>query len=282
MVPALQSIPLPVSQHTALDESLIGGLGSIVYLVDFGPMAGLKLKLHGRLEEVHVLAQQAVDPLESLQGSLGGVAVITHEPPDYRPVLLLYMGVVVLLVGPRAREIDLVTLAIGVKVVVDELSSVVRVQATQRERQSSSYVVHGPSHSVLTLPPHSLTLYPAGGDVYCAQCVEVEPLRSLTTVSDQVHLQVSGLVLMPIGKGPNGDRRLQQAPRLGGAEGSPAAGPAIGLEQPVHRRGAHLAQLGLHLIGKAPRAMASKPESTEGRPWGQPLKKPAGAPLNLG
>ena len=27
---------------------------------------------------------------------------------------------------------------------------------------------------------------------------------------------------------------------------------------------------------------APKPESTEGRPWGQPLKKPAGAPLNLG
>ena len=26
----------------------------------------------------------------------------------------------------------------------------------------------------------------------------------------------------------------------------------------------------------------SKPESTEGRPWGQPLKKPSGAPLNLG
>ena len=27
---------------------------------------------------------------------------------------------------------------------------------------------------------------------------------------------------------------------------------------------------------------ASKPESTEGRPWGQPLKKLEGAPLNLG
>ena len=26
----------------------------------------------------------------------------------------------------------------------------------------------------------------------------------------------------------------------------------------------------------------SKPESTEGRPWGQPLKKLLGAPLNLG
>ena len=30
------------------------------------------------------------------------------------------------------------------------------------------------------------------------------------------------------------------------------------------------------------RAATLKPESTEGRPWGQPLKKPAGAPLNLG
>ena len=28
--------------------------------------------------------------------------------------------------------------------------------------------------------------------------------------------------------------------------------------------------------------LAPKPESTEGGPWGQPLKKPAGAPLNLG
>ena len=26
----------------------------------------------------------------------------------------------------------------------------------------------------------------------------------------------------------------------------------------------------------------SKPESTDGRPWGQPLKQPEGAPLNLG
>ena len=33
------------------------------------------------------------------------------------------------------------------------------------------------------------------------------------------------------------------------------------------------------LTGREPQP---KPESTEGRPWGQPLKKPAGAPLNLG
>ena len=29
-------------------------------------------------------------------------------------------------------------------------------------------------------------------------------------------------------------------------------------------------------------ALQGKPESTEGGPWGQPLKQPEGAPLNLG
>ena len=35
-------------------------------------------------------------------------------------------------------------------------------------------------------------------------------------------------------------------------------------------------------FGDLSRVEEGKPESTEGRPWGQPLKKPAGAPLNLG
>ena len=36
------------------------------------------------------------------------------------------------------------------------------------------------------------------------------------------------------------------------------------------------------LQGKLLKICSFKPESTEGRPWGQPLKKPSGAPLNLG
>ena len=33
-------------------------------------------------------------------------------------------------------------------------------------------------------------------------------------------------------------------------------------------------------LSKAPPVL--NPESTDGRPWGQPLKQPEGAPLNLG
>ena len=35
-------------------------------------------------------------------------------------------------------------------------------------------------------------------------------------------------------------------------------------------------------IARGGSSSQSNPESTEGRPWGQSLKKPAGAPVNLG
>ena len=38
----------------------------------------------------------------------------------------------------------------------------------------------------------------------------------------------------------------------------------------------------LNLLGSRRARGPLKPESTEGRPWGQPLKKAEGAPLNLG
>ena len=40
-----------------------------------------------------------------------------------------------------------------------------------------------------------------------------------------------------------------------------------------------LCRLGMH---EGQWAYVAKPESTEGRPWGQPLKKLEGAPVNLG
>ena len=37
-----------------------------------------------------------------------------------------------------------------------------------------------------------------------------------------------------------------------------------------------------HVVMPIVNGVETYPESTEGRPWGQPLKKPSGAPLNLG
>ena len=66
----------------------------------------------------------------------------------------------------------------------------------------------------------------------------------------------------------------------------------VGVEGPVDQFGGGLGAVGVatgtgqgpvrpyRRLGDVPRVV--KPESTEGGPWGQPLKQPEGAPLNLG
>lgn len=103
-------------QHPVLQEPVVGGPGGVVHLVDPGPVSGLVLELHGGLKEVTVEAGQAIDPVELLQGSPGGVAVIPDEPAHHRPVLLLHVGAVVLLVRPGAGEGDALPLAVGIEV----------------------------------------------------------------------------------------------------------------------------------------------------------------------
>ena len=53
-------------------------------------------------------------------------------------------------------------------------------------------------------------------------------------------------------------------------------------EQQISWSLAHIREKSQQLLEEAEYPVEAKPESTEGRPWGQPLKKPAGAPLNLG
>ena len=49
-------------------------------------------------------------------------------------------------------------------------------------------------------------------------------------------------------------------------------------DQPISCVSSHSGAELSYEVGKR----TAKPESTEGRPWGQPLKKLEGAPLNLG
>ena len=47
-------------------------------------------------------------------------------------------------------------------------------------------------------------------------------------------------------------------------------------------KGGRIGRLSFRGGGSRSNHCKRKPESTEGRPWGQSLKKPSGAPLNLG
>jgi hypothetical protein len=77
-----------------------------------------------------------------------------------RPVLLLYMRVVILLIGARARELHLPASRALVtereQVVVDELAAVIGVQAPQDEGQLLLKGRHGLHDFVATLTPDRL------------------------------------------------------------------------------------------------------------------------------
>src|SRR5438874_8409408 len=84
------------------------------------------------LKPPQLVAIQIVDRLPRPRG------VVTHvaqQAPHVRPVLLLDVRVVVFLVRPPARELHGLRLAVAVKVLIDELRAIVRIDAAQGKGQ---------------------------------------------------------------------------------------------------------------------------------------------------
>ena len=93
-----------------------------------GTVTCLQFQLKRRLKEVGVKSHQFIKTIEALQSLVGIIAVISHQPTHHRPVLLLYMGIIILLVGARAGEFNAFPLAVVVEPMVYELRAIIRVQ----------------------------------------------------------------------------------------------------------------------------------------------------------
>ena len=142
----------------------------------------LFLELHHRLEEVHIALYQGIEAVQLVQGQLGLEAVIADQASGHSPVLLLDVGVVVLLVGSGPSEGDVLLLAIGKEVVVDELAAVVRIRAQQGEGEGLADLVDGAHHPLLALAQEGASGYPPGGDVNGAEGVEILTFSSVAAV----------------------------------------------------------------------------------------------------
>src|SRR3970282_2458258 len=87
----------------------------------------------------------------------GGGAVVSipaDQLANVGPVLLLDVGVVVLLVGTAAGELDLLGAAVADQVVVEELAAVVGVDAAEAEGQALAHVLEGGDDPSLALAGH--------------------------------------------------------------------------------------------------------------------------------
>ena len=178
-------------------------------------MPGLGEQLHGGLEEVQVQPCTVIDSAQTPIGCLRVISIIADQAAYYIPILLFYMATIILLVGTRPREGDLLITAIIVKAPVNELAAVVRVYAQYREGKMLSHPVYRLPYLLLPFAPHWQTFRPATSNIYGTECVQVEALRALAAVSYQVCLYKSRLVLLPVGKRPDGYTALKQASRPG-------------------------------------------------------------------
>jgi hypothetical protein len=104
------------------------------------------------------------------------------------PVFLLDVGIVVLLVGTAAGELNPMGLAVAKEVAVDELDTVIGVQALQREGQGRGDLLQGPVDAALALSQGCTSLGPGGGDVGKVQRVDVRAIGSAPAVVDQIDL----------------------------------------------------------------------------------------------
>jgi len=156
------------------------------------------------------------------------------------------MATVVLFVRARAGKSDFLLTTIGVKVLVDELTAIVRVHTQEPEGKMLPHPMYCLTHRQLTFAPHRKAFRPAAGYIHGTERIQVKALGTLTTMSYQVCFHETRLVLLPVGKGPDGYGILEQAPCPGGAQWLSASQSATGSQQPVDGGRAHPAELDFH------------------------------------
>jgi hypothetical protein len=193
-----------------LHQALIRCPCGVIDLVDSGTVPGLRYKFHSWLKEVDVQSSQIIYSPQTFKRGFRGIPVVSHKAAYHIAILLLNMTAIILFVGTRPGEDDLLILTIVIETVVNELPAVIRVYAKKREGEMLSHPVYRLPYLLLPFTPYRQAFCPAAGNVYGTERVQVKTLRALTAVSYQVCLYKTRLVLFPIGKCFDGYTPLQQ------------------------------------------------------------------------
>jgi hypothetical protein len=220
----------------ALQGSCIRRQRIVVDAFDLATNAHLLFELHHRQEEVAIVVKQCVQTVEQVQLTRRVIAVVANGATHNGPVLLLDVGVVVATACPASGEGDLFLDAVTVELVVDELGTVVGVDAQQGERQALPCLLDGCKDMDLSLVGCSHAFCPSCMDICKTECpgVVLSTDDDTAAVIDQVDFTESRLVFCPVCPGANGDLILEQ--RAGFGEPSPLSRPMLALTtETIHR-----------------------------------------------
>src|SRR3989304_10186991 len=246
MIRSRQVSFLSLSQYIRFHQALVRRPCRIIDLMRLSSVPGLGQELHGRLKEVYVQPHVVIQSFQTLMSGSGSISIVAHQTAYHIPILLLHMAAIVFLVGTRPGEGNLLLVTVGVEALVDEFAAVIRVHAKQGKGKTLPHPVYGRLHPLLAFPPDRQAFRPAAGNVYRTERVQIETLRTLTAVSYQVCLHEARLVLLPVGKGPDGYRALKQASRLSSGKRLTASQLSARPQQTVDGGRAYPAELCLH------------------------------------
>jgi hypothetical protein len=142
---------------------------------------------------------------------LGGVvAIVADGPSDDRVVFLLDEAVIVLPVGSTARKGDLLIVAVAEKLVVDELGTIIGVDAEEWEGKSCAYFLKACKDMDLGFIFQGFGFGPRCRDVGERECLTVIIKGRTTIMGNEIGFTKTGSLLIPIGKGSDRDVVLEQ------------------------------------------------------------------------
>ena len=116
------------------------------------------------------------------------------------PVFLFDMGVVVFVIGPASGELDgLFSFGeVPQEVLVEELTSVVGIEAEDGEWDCFFDVFDLFEHSRFTLSPDGTLFGPAGSDIYEVDGIGVHSGRGIAAMSDGIRFKEARARFIPL------------------------------------------------------------------------------------
>jgi len=214
---------------------LVRGFGSVVAFVGFGADSFFGEEFDGGAEEVveesPLLAVQVIEEGDDL----GVIESFVSEPlADMGPVFLFDVGVVFVVVGAAAGELDgLFFLSeVTVEVVVEEFASVIGVEAEQGEREGLFDIADLLEDAGFAFAPDGPLFGPAGGDIDGIEGIGEHGGEGLAAVGDGVGFEEAGAGFIPL-IGFDGDVVSQQGAGFGSGAATFFVVDAAGAEDAV-------------------------------------------------
>src|SRR5216683_1561429 len=133
--------------------------------MDFTAFSLLGLKLHRGLETIHIHPQPSVQFGELSIRELACEAVITHNLAHNLPIFLLNVALVITSLWTATRKGDLLLLTVSHQFHVNELGSIVGIDAQDGKREQLPGALEGSDDRILTAMEQ--------GQAFCPSCSNI-------------------------------------------------------------------------------------------------------------